>query len=563
MDSFHSLLRRQWQRHFGHADPASEEWRAFLQTVSTTYDDFDKARFLASRALELSSEELRATNAELHGVLRSLPDLLFRVRADGRVSSVLQDSAGAERPALRSLLEEQSASDPSTARQFWDAVQQVRQLHAPIDFEYSSGSSSEGSFFHVRLLPFVEGDIIGVIQDVTAEKRVVESRQLLDQERYQAQKMDSLGSLAGGVAHDFNNMLGGIMGYADLLLAEETDPRRRKYLQAIVLAATRSADLTQKLLAFGRRGKNLMESLKMRDLVQDCLEILRPSMSPDLQVIVDIDGSPTVDGDPSQIRQVLVNLCLNAMEAMPERGTLTISAKVRNLLEPKNPGLSLQPGAYLELVISDTGLGMTEEVQHRIFEPFFTTKQSIGITGTGLGLSTAYGIVQTHQGAITVDSARGKGSTFRIFLPVGTLSPVPREALAGPSRDHGMILLVEDEPMLRDMGTSILESLGYQVLPAADGLEAVAAFREHHQRLSAVLLDLKMPKMGGREAFAVFQGIDPSVPVVVCTGYGDNEEVQELLTMGAVAMLAKPFRIVDLAAKLQQVTSGSSGGGAT
>jgi CheY-like chemotaxis protein len=185
------------------------------------------------------------------------------------------------------------------------------------------------------------------------------------------------------------------------------------------------------------------------------------------------------------------------------------------------------------------------------------------MAGTGLGLSTAYGIVHSHHGAISVHSARGRGSTFRVFLPVGTLPPVQKEALASSFHGHGMVLLVEDEPMLRNLGTSILETLGYLVLPVADGLEAVEAFRENHQYLFAVLLDLKMPRMGGREAFPVFQSIDPSVPVIVCTGYGDNEEVQELLTMGAVGLLTKPFRIADLAAKLQQVTSGCSGGGAT
>jgi signal transduction histidine kinase len=556
MDAFHPLLKRQWQGHFGHVMPSPEDWQAFLQAVSATYTDFDKARLLASRALELSSEELRAANAELRGVLSALPDLLFRVGADNRLSSFVQNGLGVGHPPLLSLLEPLSSGAHSSASPFWDAVQQVRDTHASVDFDYSLGPTKDGSFYHVRLLPFVERDIIGVIRDITAEKRAVESKRLLDEERYQTQKMDSLGSLAGGVAHDFNNMLGGIMGYADLLLGDEMDPRRQKYLQAILLAASRSADLTQKLLAFGRRGKNLMESLELRTMVEDCLEILRPSMSPDLRVVVAMDGCPAVDGDPSQIHQVLVNLCLNAMEAMPERGTLTLSATVRELPDPALPAFSLAPGSYVELAVADSGLGMTEEIQHRIFEPFFTTKHSIGMAGTGLGLSTAYGIIHTHQGAITVDSISGRGSTFRVFLPVGTLPAVRRDALAGPSHGHGTVLLVEDEPLLRDLGSSVLESLGYQVLLAADGLEAVEAFKLNHRRLVAVLLDLKMPRMGGREAFPEFQRINRSVPVVVCTGYGDNEEVQELLSMGAVAMLAKPFRVADLAAKLRQVTLG-------
>ncbi len=254
-------------------------------------------------------------------------------------------------------------------------------------------------------------------RDITERKRAEEAEQLLAQEKQQTQKMESLGSLAGGVAHDFNNMLGGIMGYADLLLSGELDPTRQRYLRAIVAAASRSAELTQKLLAFGRRGKNLVESLDLRGMVDDCLDMIRPSMSPDLQVVVTMDACPTVDGDPAQIHQVLVNLCINAMEAMPERGTLSLSSSVLDLPESSHRGWTLKPGKYMELAVTDTGVGMTAAVQQRIFEPFFTTKTTGSLTGSGLGLSTAYGIIHAHGGAILVSSVRGRGSTFRILRP--------------------------------------------------------------------------------------------------------------------------------------------------
>jgi CheY-like chemotaxis protein len=279
-------------------------------------------------------------------------------------------------------------------------------------------------------------------------------------------------------------------------------------------------------------------------------------MSPDLQVSVALGECASVDGDPSQIHQVLVNLCINAMEAMPERGTLTITSCVRLISETSHPGLSLPRGKYVELAVSDTGLGMTREVQQRIFEPFFTTKNSSGVSGTGLGLATAYGIIHAHGGAISVTSDKGKGSTFSVFLPVGKLPPAVREARPGNARGEGLVLLVEDEPLLRELGASALESLGYQVATAADGREAVETFRQLHTRLCAVVLDLKMPRMGGREAFMELRRISPSVPVIVCTGYGENEEVQELLTLGASGMLAKPYQISTLAAKLRQVVGG-------
>jgi two-component system, cell cycle sensor histidine kinase and response regulator CckA len=351
-------------------------------------------------------------------------------------------------------------------------------------------------------------------------------------------------------------MLGGIMGYADLLLAGEPDPIRQKYLRSILSAATRSSELTQKLLAFGRRGKNRAESLDLPTLVEECLALLRPSMNPDIQVVVQMAGCPPVDGDPSQIRQVLVNLCLNAIEAMPECGILTLSARLREWSDGTLPGLSLTPGSYVELAVSDTGVGMTEATRQRIFEPFFTTKNSSQVTGTGLGLSTAYGIVQAHRGSITVNSLRGRGSTFRVFLPVGVLPPALKATPVDSAPGDGVILLVEDEPLLRELAASILETLGYKVVTAVDGVDAVTVYRKQHQRLHAVLLDLKMPNMGGREAFLEFRNINPGVPVIICTGYGENEEVQELLTLGAAGMLAKPYRIADLAMKLGQAPLG-------
>jgi PAS domain S-box-containing protein len=369
----------------------------------------------------------------------------------------------------------------------------------------------------------------------------------------QTQKLESLGSLAGGVAHDFNNMLSGIMGYADLLSAGETDPKRQKYLRSILAAASRSAELTQKLLAFGRRGRNLMEAIDLKAMIQDCLDMIRPSISSHVQVVAELDDCPTVDGDPSQIHQVVMNLCINAMEAMSDRGTLALATRTVVVPDPPPPEWQTKPGTYLELSVSDTGVGMTEEVQQRLFEPFFTTKNKPGVPGTGLGLSTAYGIVHAHGGAIRIESAPGEGSVFRVFLPVGALSPVKRDRAGGSTQGEGLILLVEDEEILREMGTTVLESLGYEVATAGDGVEAIEAYQRLHARLRGVLLDLRMPRMGGREAFLHMHNLDPWVPVIVCTGFGENEEVQELLTLGASGMLAKPYQVSALAAKLREI----------
>ena len=372
----------------------------------------------------------------------------------------------------------------------------------------------------------------------------------LEQEKHQAQKMDSLGSLAGGVAHDFNNMLAGIMGYADLLLARETDPVRQKYLQAILSSASRSAELTQKLLAFGRRGKNRVESINLATLIEECLVILQPSMAPDLRVVMELDHIPTVDGDPSQIHQALLNLCINAVEAMPGHGTLSLSTRPFALEPGSLAGFDLDPGAYVEIRVTDTGPGISPEVQQRMFEPFYTTKNRSGAAGTGLGLSTAYGIIRAHKGAIRVQSGLGRGTTFQVYLPAGCIPPRVEAGTPASEPGQGVILLVDDEPVVRELGRSALESLGYEVVTAVDGVDGIEAYRRHESHLRAVLLDLKMPRMGGHETFIEFRKINAEVPVIICTGYGDNEEVQEVLTLGAKGLITKPYRIADLAQAL-------------
>jgi signal transduction histidine kinase/CheY-like chemotaxis protein len=405
-----------------------------------------------------------------------------------------------------------------------------------------------------------EADEIGsLVVEVNRALAGVERQHRLQQQvkDAHAQKINSLGSLAGGVAHDFNNMLAGIMAYADLLLEEEAEPRRQKYLRNILGAAARSGELTAKLLAFGRRGKNRVESVSLETVVQDCLAILKPSMHPDLQVISSLEEGLCVDGDPAQVQQVLMNLCINAIEAMPGPGTLRLSVRSIQIEEAKAALKGLVPGSFVRVQISDTGPGISPEFLSQIFEPFFTTKTKKGEMGTGLGLSTVYGIVEAHHGAIEVASTVGRGSSFRVLLPLGRLGSTP----AGPGRKltsgKGTVLVVEDEPILRDAAQNALNALGYAVVTAEHGRAGVEAYQERHGDLLAVLLDLKMPVMGGRDAFFRMRTIDASVPVIICTGYSENEEIQELLKSGAVALLPKPYRIHELAEILQGFQSTS------
>ena len=408
-----------------------------------------------------------------------------------------------------------------------------------------------------------EVDEIGrLVRRVNRALDAVEAQRRLEQEMQQEQRLSSLGRLAGGVAHDFNNMLAGIMGSTELLLQGETDGARQKHLLGILDAATHSSELVTKLLAFGRRGKNRVEAVDLEATLRGCLAMVRPSMHADLRLVESLEPGLSIDGDPVQVQHVIVNLCVNAVEAMKGAGTLTLTTRTVVLPDLEAKALKLAPGAYAELTVADTGCGMDEALLQRIFEPFVTTKPHLGQgrTGTGLGLSTVLGIVEAHHGVVKVASTVGEGSVFRVFWPKGVLAPAPSQAQAAATEGKGTILVVDDEPLIREVVEAALESLGYQAETAPDGQSAVAVFQTMHTRLRAVLLDLKMPHMGGHEAFFLMRAIDPTVPVVVCTGYGDNEEVQSILSGGGMGMLAKPYRIAELAETLDRILGQRSGG---
>ena len=387
-------------------------------------------------------------------------------------------------------------------------------------------------------------------KDITALKQAEADRDRIRLQFLEAQKMESLGSLAGGVAHDFNNMLGGIMGYTDLLMAGEPDPARQEQLKAILQAATRSSELTRKLLAFARRGKNIVESVDLNAAVRESMAMLMPSLGSDVVTTSRLHAAHRVDTDPAQLNQLIVNLCLNAAEAMPDGGTLAVGTRDVLLDTTTCVSWDRAPGPYIELTVADSGLGMTDEVRQRIFEPFFTTKRGGSGSGTGLGLPTVYGVVHLHRGAIKVDSAPGEGATFTVLFPRGTLATPAVSADRAVPGGSGLVLVVEDEAVLRQLATTALAHLGYRALTACDGVEGVDLFRTHHRELAGVLLDLKMPRMAGREAFMEMHAIDANVPVLLCSGFGENEEAQGLISLGARGLLSKPYRIGELAEHL-------------
>jgi two-component system, cell cycle sensor histidine kinase and response regulator CckA len=369
-----------------------------------------------------------------------------------------------------------------------------------------------------------------------------------------AQKMEGLGQLAGGVAHDVNNVLGAIMGFASVLHAEiePSDPRRAD-LEQILAACRKGRDLTLNLLGFAREGKYRVERFSLVDGAESAVDLLRHTISKKITISTSLDpGAPPVRGDPSQIKHAVMNLCLNSVDAIGEAGTISLSAD-RYLVAEDDPDWSHLPaGQYCRLRVGDDGIGMTDPVRERVFEPFFTTKEAG--EGSGLGLPMVYGTVRNHGGDVRLTSSPGAGTTVTVLLPAADVesgAPGHDGVQRRPSDPRrGTVLMVDDERIVRRAGRRLLEKLGYRVLMAEDGREGLRRFVESRSEIAAVILDLIMPVMDGAEMFRKIREIDPEVRVILASGYSREEMADNLLAEGADGFLQKPF---DLEALREQL----------
>ncbi|MFH1035606.1 MAG: PAS domain S-box protein [Pseudomonadota bacterium] len=399
--------------------------------------------------------------------------------------------------------------------------------------------------------------ILGHGIDISARKEAQAEQSRLQQRLEHAQRMEVVGTLAGGISHDFNNMLQAVSGYAQLMLMRSgPDGPQDKYLQGILRACQRSSELVNQLLTFSRRSH---PKTRRVDLNQEVGQVAR-MLERTIPRMISIETSLTQDlkpiqADPTQIEQVLMNLGNNAKDAMPQGGRLlfeTCNIYLDEQYSARQVGVA--PGHYVLLKVSDNGLGMSKEVLSRIFEPFYTTK-GLG-EGTGLGLSTVYGIVKAHQGHITCYSQPGQGTIFKLYLPAeehGALGeePAPQELIHLPG-GHEMVLLVDDEPALLEVAREMLQQFGYQVLTAGSGEEAPEVLGRRDPPIDLVIMDLGMPGMGGRACLDQVLKLAPGLPVIISTGYSTNGQERELLQAGAAAFLAKPYQMVELLVKVRQ-----------
>jgi two-component system, cell cycle sensor histidine kinase and response regulator CckA len=423
---------------------------------------------------------------------------------------------------------------------------------------YSSGHwEGELRFRHRQTGQSLPMDFVGfqVKDRTTGEPRFVATvsrdmteRRALEQQLRHAQKFEAIGQLAGGIAHDFNNVIGAILGWAELgeEQAATSDAILQNYFKKIHLQCDRVTALIRQLLVFARRQVLEPRSLSLNQTVHDVMNLLDKVIGKDIEIKRDLANDLwAVRADPTQIEQVLMNLCINSRDAMPKGGRMTI--ETRNALfseEDCRRTLGLQPGRSAELRVSDTGHGMDAAVREKIFEPFFTTKGTG--KGTGLGLATVYGIVKRHNGFVQVESESGQGSTFRIFLPVdetpaadGSRSPVFEDVQVRGGTET--ILLADDHYGISEMAQSVLTAKGYHILLAHDGEEAVETYIAHRDRISLVVLDVIMPRRTGPEVFADIRALNPNVSVLFATGYSDEIAALADLVASGVAVLRKPY----------------------
>ena len=414
---------------------------------------------------------------------------------------------------------------------------------------------TEGSPRHPKEVEFLTS-IANTLSAVILHKKAEEEKMRLEVQLRQAHKMEAIGTLAGGIAHDFNNILHTISGYTQMLLMKK-EPSDSDYsmLKVIEQSAMKAGDLVKQLMIFGRKVESKFRPVDLNNEVEQITQILERTIPKMISMETHLSKSLNIiDADPGQLEQIIMNLGVNARDAMPDGGKLVFATE--NIILDSTYCIAhagAKPGEYVVLSVSDTGHGMDSETLDHIYEPFYSTK-GIG-EGTGLGLAMVYGIVKSHGGYIMCYSEPGQGTTFRIYFPViRRVAEVQGETAGGEEKIVGgseTILLVDDEKILLDIGTSILEGFGYKTITAENGERAIEIFKKGKDHIDLVILDVGMPGMGGHECLKRLHEFDPKLKVIIASGYAAHGRVKETIDAGAVDFIGKPYRLVDMVKKVR------------
>lgn len=504
-------------------------------------------------------KQLNHSLEKTQAILGAIPDIMFVLTRQGRyrdfyASDEKMLAIPPEEMGNRSI-EDLGLSESSTEvimQAIGDTISEGSVHHVEYELDLPDGHH----FYEAGMSPFENDSVLVLCRDVTARKLAEREQKNLEAQIRHVQKLESLGVLAGGIAHDFNNILMAVTG--NVYLARKALAKGQtamEYLDAVEKAAGRASDLAGQMLAYSGRGEFRITPLHLNSVADEISGILNATVSKKAEIVYDLDPElPMIMADDTQVRQVIMNLITNASEALEEKpGRISISTGVmfcnEDYLRTLNRTEELKPGKYAWIQVDDTGRGMNPDVMARIFDPFFTTK----FTGRGLGLSAVLGIMSSHAGALKISSSPGKGSSFRALFPVTeTGENVSDESGEGEGewQDSGTVLFIDDEPVIRSVARTILTSAGFNVITASDGLDGLNMFCENRNGISLVILDLTMPNMDGDEVFRKIREIDKSVPVIVSSGYNENEILARFSGCPPDGFLKKPYTAPELRNKI-------------
>ena len=521
--------------------------------------------------LEARTRELNASEGRYRTLFETIPDIVLVTDERGRVAEINPDGlraldCEASEVLGRRLVEFAEPHRVKELSRWLDAVEVGGVSSLETDLVERSGTPFPVELTGRRIEYHGAAAILVVGRDLTERRKNEEEQRRLERQMQHAQRLESLGVLAGGVAHDFNNLLVGILGNASLALMDLSDdsPLHEAVTQ-IELAARRAAELTQQILAFAGKGRTDTQEVNLSGLVREMGQLLEPAVSKKAHISYVLpDSLPAVKGDPGQIRQVVMNLIINASDALGGKpGTISVGTSECEVAPAGGPELVgdgvLEPGRYVALRVEDTGCGMTPETVARIFEPFFTTK----FTGRGLGLAATLGIVRSHGGGISVTSRSGEGTTMTVLLPPSqsvASDPDSGKRSGGPKwTGGGTVLVVDDEPSVRKLARAALSRSGFTVVEAENGAEGVVMALDPAGDVDVVVLDLTMPEMDGIEALAAIRARDPELPVLISSGYPPEEVVLEREPGEPTGFLKKPYGPMELLDAVSGLLRGMAG----
>jgi two-component system cell cycle sensor histidine kinase/response regulator CckA len=578
---FNSHLREIWEGH-----PASAEVvllqaggdtlpvELFSVPVRDEQGRITQCRIAATNISKRRRAEtaLKESEGRLESIIKTIPDIVYRLDQNGMINFI---SEGIRRygytpdellgKAMMSLVHPQ---DRSTAQHRIDERRtgarstnglELRLLPKDNQTQSENASGMGDCFFLVNAEGLYADDgqprghfigTQGIAHDITKRKQSELDRMKLEAELHKARKMEAIGTLAGGVAHDFNNLLMGIQGSVSLMrLDMHNSEQDLQQLETIERCVNRGSQLTRQLLGFAKRGKYDVKAIDINQVFGDTAQLFGRTRKA-IEIHQHFDRNLwAVEADRGQLEQVLLNMLINADQAMPEGGQIFLATENIEPEADQLKRLGLKSDKYVRLLVEDTGIGMDQETQDRIFEPFFTTKE-MG-RGTGLGLASAYGIIRNHGGTIDVASTPGRGSRFFVYLPASTGTVVDEaEVVSGILKGHGTILLVDDEDVILDVGRKMLERLGYQVIVAENGMQAEELYQERYQDIDMVILDMIMPVMSGFETYNRLKMINPKIKVLLSSGYSKKGQASEIVARDQQDFIQKPFDLAQLSQKM-------------